>query len=400
MNGTKSNRTPWSVLGLIFLLFAVFWVLRPSTTAQIVSCSAGTQLINVTLPTNGKWQLCWAVSPQEGVVLSDLSYMTPTGYQQKVLKQINLAQIQVAADDGSVRAHLVTQIGLGNTLRTLQSADCPSGTLLAFNGVNRLCQQVVNRSYVFKDYSSQKQGYALLLTGVYHLGEQSYIVQWQLHDDGTIVPRVGESGQLPFIGSNPAFGAPLNAANNRIGIGFTNNYFWRLHFDLGGNGSDLVEELEARPINSRAQKQLYLTPLTTEQGRVVNPDYKRSWRIRDTSLKNSDNHFISYHLEPMQTGYDYVGTSAEPWASNDIFFTRYNACEKYATQNPTTGGCAADVSAFVNGESINGADLVVWYSLTNHVLPRDEDEAYRPTRWHSFVLYPRDFTATSPIAVP
>jgi len=68
------------------------------------------------------------------------------------------------------------------------------------------------------------------------------------------------------------------------------------------------------------------------------------------------------------------------------------------SQNASDGSCGADVTDFVNGESIDGGDVVVWYGISYHYLPRSEDDPYMPVHWDSFNLIPRDWTNVNPLA--
>jgi hypothetical protein len=128
----------------------------------------------------------------------------------------------------------------------------------------------------------------------------------------------------------------------------------------------------------------------------VSPVNFRSWRIKDTAAANADGHAISYHLEA-EPVHLFHGPSYEPFTQNELYLTVNKTCERYASHNPTTGGCGGDVSAFVNGESLSGADLVVWYGLSFHHLPRDEDQNYMAVHWSSFKIVPRDWSATNPL---
>ena len=394
---TSLYRTFLLFIGIVVIIVIIGRNRVLPSLAETQACS-GVYQINELLPTGGRWQLCWEERPLEGIVLSEITYTTPTNVQRRVLNRANLAQIHVPLDDNSQRLHQLTDVGLGGSaLVNLSSAECVNGTLLANNGKNVLCKQVLDRSFIYKDYNNRKQGYLLNLFSVSIIGKQTYVVQWNFYDDGTIEPSVGTTGEVEWVGTNSQYGWPIDNSG-RIGIGFTNNYWWRLDFDLGGdNANDAIQEMEAVPDSTRARKTMSLTQLTTEIGRTVNPDTKRAWRVYDKSIKNGDNHSISYQIEPLHTGNNYLVPSAEPWGNNDIYFTVNNSCELYVSHNPTTGGCGADLSTFVNGQSINGTDVVVWYSLTRHELPRDEDEAYREIDWDSFLIVPRDWTETSPI---
>lgn len=375
--------------------FITVWQLT-ATRAQSGACTTGVYL-EETLPTGARWDLCWSTRAQEGIVLTDIHYSTPAGLRRKVLKEASLAQIEVIYDDGRATFYYGSEPGLGDVqLLTLSPADCPDGVLLDQNARTLLCKQTAARGYLYKYYAQQRQADAMTLFSASQIGQHLYIVQWRFLDDGTFEPVVGDGGRLLRQGHELDYGWPL-AGDSAVGIGYVTNYWWRLDFDLGGNGAnDLVEEFAVNPAGSNTRREATATTLSTETGRTTDPDTKRSWRVRDGALTNSDGHAISYHLDPKQAGYRYVGPATQPWSQNDFYVTVAHDCERLPIQNPTTAGCAEHVAGYVNGESTAGADIVLWYRLTAHRLPRAEDTPVLGVQWQGFQLLPRDWTAQSP----
>lgn len=375
----------------LFMLTALFMLSPKSVMAQ--GC------IQETLPTDGKWELCWEHRDQEGIVLTDIYYITPANMKRRVLKEASIAQIYTPYDDNSSRNHYVASPGLGGAqIVALSNNNCPTGTLISYNGINVLCQMVENRGYIYKYEDNQQIGYHLTLFSVSNIGGQHFIIRWRFYDDGTIEPSIGSTGVVNRRSTDARYGWPIQN-NSDIGIGYVNNYYWRLNFDIGENGAnDIVEEFNVDPTDGGSRKSLSVTRITSETGRSVDAQKKRSWRVRDGSIENNDGHSVSYHLEPLTTGNRYIGPNTEPWTANDIFFTKSRDCERFVSQNPTAGGCGADISQFMNGENIDGDDIVLWYRISYHHLPRSEYQPYIPLHWDGFMLYPRDWTAETPIA--
>lgn len=366
-------------------------------TPPVLPCS-GDKLIDETLPRGTTWQLCWDHSAEAGIVLSDIHMTTATSITNKILAQANLAQIQTNYNDNSARHHYVTDDGLGGAnLLTLDAADCPGGTLLQHNGQDVLCLLVEARGYIYKHDNDQRQGDRMRLFSVSEIDTQVFIVQWDFYDDGTIIPAIGNTGVLSEYGTDSQYGWRIGADAD-IGVGYVNDYYWRLDFDIAANGdNDVVEEFNVTPTVSRTRKALSVTHILTETAQSVDTEFKRSWRVRDATVTNADNHSISYHLEPLWIGNRYVGPANEPWTQHDIYFTRDNPCEQFVSNNPTTGGCGDNVTDFVDDESIAEADVVVWYRISYRHLPRSEDAPYILTHWDSFALLPRDWTAVNPL---
>jgi len=121
---------------------------------------------------------------------------------------------------------------------------------------------------------------------------------------------------------------------------------------------------------------------------------KRSWRILDTQLTNADGRAISYHLEPLHTAHR--NRSRGGVLATDVQFTRFQSCERFSTGN-SAPDCGNGVDQYVDGESTNGADVVMWYSLSYHHLPRMQDASGVGVRWNGFVVVPRDWSATNPL---
>jgi primary-amine oxidase len=395
MSKTKLTGPMWLTVGLA-LAFGLSWT-QLTARAQSITCSSA-NLIDVTLTTGARWQMCWEVRTLEGIVLHDITYTAPGQPARMVLAQANLAQVHVPYDDNGARFHDLSDYGLGgNNLDDLTPGDCLNGTLIRESTKDVLCQQVQNAGYAYKSYANQLQGYALNLFSISHIGMYNYVPEWRFYDNGTIELGVGATGQLQRYGSNPTFGWPLNSTNTSYGIAHMHNYYWRLDFDLNGTPTDdEVEEIEFTPNGTHDQFTRGLTAFTTEVSRAVSPVTFRSWRVKDSATTNADGHAISYELEA-EPVHLFHGPSFEPFTQNEFYVTVNKACEKFVSHNPTTGGCGDNVTAFVNGESLSGADLVVWYGLSFHHLPRDEDQTYMSPHWSSFRIVPRDWSASNPM---
>ena len=377
-------------------------VLLPFATplAQAQTCNSQL-LIDETLPTGARWEMCFEVRASEGVVFHDVHFTPPGGARYKVLGEAAVSQIHVPYDDNGARFHDVSDYGLGTSshLNDLSaSLDCPQGTLRQNGTKNVLCQTQRVRGVHSWGASGHGTGYLLELFSVSHVGAYNYIPAWQFHDDGTIEVAIGATGKLQRSTTDQT-----RAENgwylhgNTIGLSHLHNYYWRLDFDLGSSVTDdVVQEIDFAPNGSRTTRSLSSTTFTQEVARDRNTDRNRRWRVVDTA-QNADGHAISWEIEPVLVGHRDEGPSYEPFTFDDLWVTKNKTCERFASHNPTTGGCAREVNDFTNGESLVGQDLVVWVGLSFHHLPRDEDQVMMPAHWNSFRIIPRDFTATNPL---
>jgi primary-amine oxidase len=385
-----------SALALPVLLAGAMLCLAAPSLAAPGGCSPG-HAIDETLPTGARWQACWEIRSEEGVVFSNLWYNGPGEPARKVLAEAALSQIHTSDDDGASPELHVTGAGLGGTtLRDLGAADCPLGTRLDDAGRDVLCQQVDDVGFLYKYYSTRKQSQALRLSHVSQLGDVVYVVQWRFLDSGGIEPAILATGRVPRTGSNPLHGWPIDGVGT-IGLGRVHNYVWRLAFDLAENGAnEIVEEIEFVANGSSERLSRNTTQLTTEAGRALDPERMRSWRVVDPDVDNADGHPISYHLDPLDVRYRYDGGAGEPWSAYGFWATVTKGCERFAVGNPPSSGCGADVAAFADGESIDGAYVTLWHTISAYRVPRAEDQPFVNAHWDGFRVIPRDWYDRSP----
>ncbi len=350
--------------------------------------------INSSFTSGGDWSMCWSADTESGVVLSNIVYSSPDGEVRRVLGDLSLSQIELQYDDGQPAEYLLTDHGLGssNTV-SLDQETCANGNILIDNGVGIICSQEISRGYIFKYYSSHRQGYALELRTLSQVNGLSFVQRWQFFDSGDIAIALGTSGVLQQY-STSVHGWKVNDSD--YATGFTLLPVWRLDFDIGTNsGNDKVVEIESRPSNDRLRKIRVNTEITNEAARPINSENKRFWQIADGNETIGSNQFVSYQLEPLD--YSDHGRSNLSWLQNDFFVTRYKACEQHAMRNPSSN-CGSNLNEFINGQSVSGSDLVIWYKTMYHHLPRAEDNNAIPIRWTGYIISPRDWVIDNPFA--
>lgn len=383
--------TVTAVLALLAVLTVVLPALPPAADAADPTSCSGVFRIDQSLQNGGRWQMCWELRGLEGVVLHDVTYTPPGAAPVEVLAEASVAQIHVPYDDGQYRFHDVSDYGLGNYVNDLQPGDCPEGSLLTLGTVHVLCQQVTGSGYRFKSYAEQAQGTTLSLFSVSHIGAYNYVVAWSFDDDGTIRPEIGATGQLQRFGGTRGTGWYVGARG--FAVAHMHNYYWRLDFDINGADDDRVEELAASASSGRQSFTNTRTAFPSEVARRVRPGAFRSWRVLDGTTRNAAEHPISYELRP-ETDSIFRGPNYEPFTQNEFYVTADEDCERFASHNPNLGGtCGSNLAEFVNGETLVGADLVVWYGTSFRHLPRQEDVGHMGNHWSGFSIQPRDLTA-------
>jgi hypothetical protein len=158
-------------------------------------------------------------------------------------------------------------------------------------------------------------------------GWYRYISRWEFSPTGVIRARFGFDG----------------VDNSCVCNTHNHHAYWRFDFDLGTAGRNRFTEYDTRSFGS---------PLLTEVKRFRDFIRDRYWLV-DNLVTNEQ-----VMIEP---GHD-DGT-ADTYARGDAWFLRYRSTELDDGVN-TTGpnNTEAKLDNFVNGESINEQDVVMWYS--------------------------------------
>ncbi|MCI3271589.1 copper amine oxidase [Streptomyces cylindrosporus] len=388
---------------------------QPKTaTAAAAECSANYK-IEQKLSSGTTWRMCWRYDSKAGLVLDDVSYQ-PKGEAApiKVLNSARLAQIDVPYDDGSVEYDDLTGFGFAQGLVNLAPGECPGGTIKSVKvpdswdpdhpNVNGLCTTTRSRGHAYRMQGDtankvyQAQGKDLLVYTVNQVGWYEYMTEWRFQDDGTINMNVGATGSLSWddYDAGDGRGWPIGKNASAYATSHSHNVFWRLDFGLDGSSKGKVEQYDSA-VTAPAQGQQAPTNKTTRTKvtKELAGDAKtyRWWRMVSATGKNKDGHARSYEIVPGATT-RYPGRS---FTKHDVYFTEYNKCEQFASNNP--GNCPAgagkSVDKWVNGQTLTHP--IVWMNVGFHHIARDEDQQPMPVHWQGFSIAPRDVTAMNPL---
>jgi Copper amine oxidase, enzyme domain len=179
------------------------------------------------------------------------------------------------------------------------------------------------------------QGQEVVLVSEMQAGWYRYISQWRLHTDGTIRPRFG-------------FSAVSSSCVCNIHYHHT---YWRLDFDIRTAGNNLVEEFNDPPIipNTNWHSKNFEIQRSRDTG------HKRKWRVSNKSTGEA------YEIIPGP--HDGVATVSPDWPfpKGDVWILRYHGAEIDDGVQAVGPPYEAGIGQWVNGEPINGADVVIWY---------------------------------------
>ena len=350
------------------------------------------------------WRFRWDIRLREGLVLSDVTFAG-----KSVLKHAALAEIFVPYDPGQPRPEDSLD-GMGRALMELvPGRDCIPGTVCQmFDREGKRAGKPVVAMHeeatgpLYMGDMGRAYGSMLILWCSAQLGDYTYFIRWRFRDDGVLMPQVGLTGRLSHTrrGQPSTYGTVVDRdarGTSVVAPSHVHNFYYRLDFDIDGPANDRVEEFnhrQDRPGESLSSKDAW-TPLPHETARSFDGPGFRSWRVADRVSKNRLGHPRSYELMPGGNGV-FRGARAEPFAQAELWVTRHRA-EEFPLSSEDPRKLQLALPAYANGEPLEGQDVVVWYAMHVHHLPRTEDWPMMPVEWADFSLVPRDFLDRSPL---
>jgi hypothetical protein len=190
----------------------------------------------------------------------------------------------------------------------------------------------------FRGVAVYVEGQEVVLKAQLIAGWYRYISEWRFNVNGELKPRWG-------------FGGVLEGSQCVCQI-HHHHVYWRLDFDIGTAGNNIVREFNKPPImgSSNYDYKLY------EIKRPNDAYFHRHWEILNTRSEKS------YALIPGSNDGE-----SDAYGVGDLWVLRYHADElDDGVPKSVVWGSAAETMAhidkFINGELVRDKDVVLWYA--------------------------------------
>jgi len=385
------------LLALAFFVSAFLLLSAPKLQATELSCPIENR-ISVDFEIGTGWDLCWESKRRENIVLSEIHFRSSVDSAMQVISTLRLAQLHVTYDDSNITYNDVTQFGLGGGyVSTLIDADCPGGELIDISGRPGLCKVVSRDDDAYRTSAESREAESLTLFSISQVGAYSYLVTWEILDDGSIAPSIGAAGALQRSSdlAHSPFGRELEGIPGKSWLSHTHNYYWRIDFDIGDNANDDVVNEVSYPLDEHGRRSRHVLPLLKESARTIDPETMRGWTITN----GSGNTALApgYLIEPVNYGHKLVRAITEPYTEFDFFVTRQSDCERFISENAKFHpDCKENILQFINDESLVNQDIVVWHRISFHHVPRNEDRQNMHSHWDGFLMQARNLSVKTP----
>lgn len=424
---TTPKKTLTTLLVITAALFASLLPVPSSVVgAQEVPspCSANGE-ITKTLAAGTTWKMCYHIHARKGLVLEAIYFKGPHDDTfRRVLDSIALTQLNVPYDSGQHQWNDITSYGFGNQyLQKMDPSECPDGEMLTVDqswqqgqnfrqrSIPAICVQEVDYGLAYRSHEQDwgsindellftGQGTELVVSIISKVDWYEYQSQYRFSDNGTIVPRLGATGDIsPEDFAAPQYGWPVGVGNTDHATSHHHSAFWRVDFGLDDQPAQVVRQYDTvdNGTGSRGPRiSASVTDIT--QPANVEPGRRRWYWVSAPESLNADGHPRSYEINFAKNDpYERI-----PESKPEITFTNYKECQQFATVNPTAGGCTGqrNVLEYVSTDTGPLTDPVAWVNVGYHHVVRDEDQSPMTVHWQYFHLVPRDFSHQSPLAPP
>ena len=260
----------------------------------------------------------------------------------------------------------------------------------------------------------------LVLRTIPAVGNYDYIIDWVLTEAGVLRIEVGSTGIDEVKGvaarnmsdasaaRDAAYG--MLVAANLAAINHDHFLSFRLDFDIDGPANTLVrQKLVPRRIAGNGDRRSLWTvaeePIAREGPLAANGGHgaPEFWRIVNPGLTNKFGQHPGYELRAGHSATSLLATADIPqrraaFSGAPLWVTAYDPKELYAAgtyPNQSRGGDG--LPAYVaQRRNVDGTDIVLWYTMGFHHLPRPEDWPVLSTMWHSVSLVPYGFFDRNP----
>ena len=382
-----------------------------------------------------KWRFRVGFTSREGLVLHQLAY-EDNGRIRPILYRASLCEMQVPYGDPT-RTHNkknvfdVGEYGIGRMANSLRlGCDC-LGTIHYFDAnvvnmageaetiENAVCMHEEDYGTLWKhtdwrtNHCEVRRSRRLVISFFATVGNYDYGFFWYLYQNGEIQVEVKLTGCLS-VGAYPPGAQPTHGVlvAPQLYAPIHQHYFnFRLDMDIDGTGNSIYETDTvadppgpANPYNSSYRPQYSLIRSEAEAGRDANPAAGRSWLVVNSSQRNRVDQPTGYRIMP---GADVARPFAHEGASllrragfirHTLWVTAYNPAERYAAgdyinQNPAPDGLE---QWSMRDRSLENTDLVAWYTVGVHHIPRPEDWPVMPVTYAGFMLKPAGFFDQNP----
>jgi primary-amine oxidase len=381
-----------------------------------------------------KWQFRLGFHVRDGLILHTIGY-EDQGMLRPIMHRASLAEMVVPYGDptGSYyrrNAFDTGEYGVGQFLDSLTlGCDC-LGAIHYFDAwshdwhgkpkkiANAICMHEEDYGVLWKFSDLQtgkvtvKRSRRLVVSCFATIGNYVYGFFWYFYQDGTIGVEVKATG-IPLVSGRAVGERSLYGALVAPGIdAHVHQHVFSFRFDMSVDGErNSVSEVNFSSLplgpDNRHGNAIGITETQfsseKEAQRVIDLASSRYWRVINPNVKNALGEPVGYRLVPGVNALPFLHPDAPVAKRAGFMFkhfwaTRFAPDEFYpAGHFPNQHQGGDGLSAWTAADrSLDNENIVVWYTLNYHHLPRPEDWPVQPCVYAGFHWMPSGFFDANP----
>ena len=403
------------------------------------------------------WNFRFRLDPRVGGVLN-LVTLKDDDRKRSVMYEGSLSEMYVPYQDPEEtwNSHVFidageyfTNTGSGGIIKPLlPGVDCPSyatfvsGTFIHDNGTPYIRPQLAcifervtgDPAWTHWDEDtyavSGRPARELVFRTIATVGNYDYIFDWRFEQDGSITAGVGATGilEVKAVSDQSADGPPSSKLAGKTpdgkdvffgqlvapgidGVNHDHFFSYRLDLDVDGpNNTLMVDKLVPYKLPDSAPGRKWIWAMQPEMIKTegdakfnVSVEHPAMWRFVNESVKNPLGQSTSFEIMPGPTELSLLPPDEWPqkragYSEHSLWVTPYDPDERYAAGVYVMGSKGEDsLPAWIKkNRSIMNTDIVAWYTVGFHHVPRPEDWPQMPVMWHTFSLRPFQFLPRNP----
>jgi primary-amine oxidase len=415
-------------------------------TAGSVTPRAGLKPLEVRQPEGASfqvdgWEVRWqnwrfriGFNAREGLVLHAVAY-EDHGRLRPVIHRASVTELVVPYGDprpfqGWRNAFDIGEYGIGILANSLElGCDC-LGEIRYFDAIladdrgepytirNAICLHEEDHGILWKhfdaglDHAEVRRNRRLVVSSIVTAGNYEYAFYWYFYADATIEMEVKLTGIVltAALGSGEASDYGTVVAPQTLASHHQHFFSVRLDMAVDGDRNSIyeveTERVPAGPENPygnafRARRTLLRTE--AEAQRLISPLTARHWLVVNPNVANALGQPVGYKLVPESNVLPFAHEESSlirrgGFMTRHLWVTPFAAGERfpageYPNQHPGGAGLPEWTRA---DRAIENTDIVLWYTLGSHHIPRPEDWPVMPVERAGFALKPFGFFDGNP----
>jgi len=252
----------------------------------------------------------------------------------------------------------------------------------------------------------------LVVSLIATVGNYEYGYFWYFYQDGTIQFEVKMTGIMNTGALPPGVPAKYGQLVAPQLYAPIHQHFFNVRLDMmvdGLNNSVYEVHTEAEPLGPQNPQSNAFFPKSTllsnesEAQQVIDPLSGRYWKVVNPAVLNAVGEPVSYKLMPGENVLPFAHPEASVikrarYITKHLWVTPYNPAERYpAGDYPNQHAGGAGLPAWTQANrSIENTNVVLWYTVGVHHVPRIEDWPVMPVTYYGFTLKPVGFFDRNP----